>query len=87
MKKIATPILLTAFLCSCMQSADVPPVSQSTIMQLTGTWLTENKHGNIRFYNDETAKLTLPKHNPPIKLISPYEAVKENTIGIALGGF
>jgi len=86
MNKIIIPILSAALLSSCMQTSNVEPVSQSTILQLTGTWVTENK-GSIRFYSDETVKINMPNHTPPVKLLSPFEAVKDHTLGIALGGF
>jgi len=87
MKKLILPLLSAALISSCLPSNDVAPVSENTIMQLSGSWQIENGTGSIRFYNDETVKINMPNHNPPIKLLSPYEAVKENTLGIALGGF
>ena len=62
-------------------------VSPETIQMLSGTWVNHERTGSIYFYKDKTAKLLFPQHQPPIKLISPYQAVKEHKIGIALGGF
>ncbi|MDQ6969493.1 MAG: hypothetical protein Q9M16_03165 [Mariprofundus sp.] len=87
MKKMILPLLSAALISSCLQATDVTPVSQNTIMQLSGSWLIDDGNGSIRFYSDETVKIDMPKHRPPIKLLSPYEAVKDNTLGIALGGF
>jgi len=71
----------------CTQTNDVP-VTAALNQQLSGIWTSSNSStGNIRFYSDESAKITLPQRTPPIKLISPYSGIKENTIGIALGGF
>ncbi len=87
MKKTILPLLSAILISSCMQASDVKPVSENTIMQLSGTWLTDNDKGSIRFYSDETVKINMPERTPPIKLLSPFEAVKDNTLGIALGGF
>ena len=87
MKKLILPLLSAALISSCLQANDVEPLSQSTIMQLSGTWVADNDDSSIRFYSDETVGINMPQHNPPIKLLSPYEAVKDNTLGIALGGF
>jgi len=86
MKKTILTLLSAALISSCMQANNVEPVSQSTILQLSGIWLNDN-NDSIRFYSDETVKINMPNHSPAIKLLSPYEAVKEDTLGIALGGF
>jgi len=62
-------------------------LSSQSIQQLSGTWVNQNQTEEIIFYKDKTAKLDFPKHQPPIRLISPYQAVKAHKIGIALGGF
>lgn len=80
-------ILLSGLLISgCIQSTDTP-IDEAVNQQLSGLWVNSDNTGEIRFYSDETAKIKLPNNKPPVKLISPYSGIKENTIGIALGGF
>jgi len=77
------PVLLLSS-CSSLEEQEIP---QSTIQQLTGIWQNNNQSGAFTFYEDETVKLTFPERHPPIKLISSYQIIKEQQIGIALGGF
>lgn len=85
---IKTTILLAAIVslpaCSQMTDTSTP---QALVNQLTGTWVNENRDGKVIFYSDETAKMVFSKHQPPIKLISTYETIKDERIGINLGGF
>jgi len=84
-KKIAI-ILATMLISACSQTYE-KSTPMSVLQQLPGLWTTSIGTGDIRFYEDETVKLTFPTRTPPLKLISQYQDVKENTIGIALGGF
>ena len=70
--------------CSSLEESDI---STNTVAQLTGIWKNASESGSFHFYSDETVKLSFPKHQPPIKLISSYQSVKDQKIGIALGGF
>lgn len=86
---IKRAILLTATIiglsaCSQMSDTDTP---QTIVNQLTGTWISKSSDGKVIFYSDKTAKMIFPKHQPPIKLISTYETLKDEKIGINLGGF
>jgi len=87
LKKIYFIALAAAILsgaCSQMSEQEITPeVSQ----QLMGTWLSNTGDVQITFYDDQTAKLVYNQHQPPIKLISPYQATRNDKIGIALGGF
>ena len=83
-KTILFPIILSFTACSQMTDTDTP---QTIVNQLTGTWLTKNHDGKVIFYSDETAKIVFSKHQPAIKLISTYETIKDERIGINLGGF
>jgi len=65
---------------------EAPPIPPTTMQQLMGTWTNTTLSARLHFYNDETVKLIFPKHQPPIKIISSYQALKNNQIGIALGG-
>ncbi|MDQ6954559.1 MAG: hypothetical protein Q9M20_03860 [Mariprofundaceae bacterium] len=71
-------------LSSCTQMTDTS-TPEAVVNQLTGTW--KSNDGKVIFYSDETAKMVFPQHTPPIKLISAYETVRKNKIGINLGGF
>jgi len=81
---ILTSLSLTS---ACSFGNQQDQVSPQTISALTGTWLNQDNTGHIRFYEDETAKLIFPKHEPAIKYIAAYEQLKEQTLGISLGGF
>jgi len=81
-----TLLCLTLMITSCtsMESPETPP---STVEQLTGIWSNSAHHASLHFYSDETVKLIFPKHQPPVKMISSYQTIKGENIGIALGGF
>jgi len=64
-----------------------PETAPTTIEQLTGIWSNPTHSASLHFYSDETVKLIFPKHEPPVKMISSYQSIKEQNIGIALGGF
>jgi len=70
-----------------------PETTPTTIEQLTGIWSNPTQHASLHFYSDETVKLIFPKHQPPVKLISSYQTIKNQNkgiksenIGITLGG-
>jgi len=84
MRAILLSIMITLPACSQMTDTETP---QAVVNQLTGTWITKNHDGKVIFYTDRTAKMLFPKHQPPIKLISTYETIKDERIGINLGGF
>jgi len=74
--------LLTG-LTACMGSDN--PVSPDTLQQLTGTWVQKDGNAEIRFYADETIKLSLPDDQPPVRLLSTLEAMKDNTLAFGTG--
>ncbi|RLL52862.1 hypothetical protein D8Y20_06330 [Mariprofundus sp. EBB-1] len=86
MKKNGYFILSGLLISGCIQSNETP-IDEAVNQQLSGLWVNSDNTGKIRFYPDETAKIEFPNNKPSIKLISPYSGIKENTIGIALGGF
>ncbi|MDX8398180.1 MAG: hypothetical protein R8K49_07680 [Mariprofundaceae bacterium] len=79
---LAAAILLCGA-CSQFSQAETP---QATIQALHGTWATASENTQVHFYMDETVKLSFPEHTPPFKLISDYQIIKDNHIGITLGG-
>ncbi len=81
---ILLSIMIALPACSQMADTETP---QAVINQLTGTWISESRDGKVIFYSDKTAKMLFPKHELPIKLISTYETIKDERIGINLGGF
>lgn len=83
-KIIILSIIFTLSACSQMSETSTP---ESLVNQLTGTWTNEKHHGKVIFYSDQTAKMVFPKHQPSIKLISTYEKIKDESVGINLGGF
>ncbi len=79
-------ICLMLLLASC-SSMDPPETPKTTINQLVGIWSNASSSASLHFYNDETVKLLFPKHKPPVKTISSYQTIKDQRMGIALGGF
>ncbi len=77
-------VALSFSACSAMEDTPTPP---STIQQLTGTWYNQEQQAKLIFYPDETVKLLFPHHQPSIKMISSYQTLKKQKIGVALGGF
>ncbi len=76
-------LVLSTGLTGCLQSDEQVPLS--TIEQLNGTWLQEQGPGKLVFYMDETVKLSLPQYKPGIKIVSGYEQMSDNAIGISIG--
>jgi len=83
-KIILLSVVIALSACSQMSDTETP---QTVVNQLTGTWISESSDGKVIFYSDSTAKMVFSKHQPPIKLISTYETIKDERIGINLGGF
>jgi len=89
MKILRRPLLTLVFataligLSACMGSDN--PVSPDTLQRLTGTWVQQNGNGELQFYADETIKLTLPDDQPPVRLLSTLEAMKDNSLAFGTG--
>jgi len=79
--------LAAAILSSACSQISEQEITLEVSQQLMGTWASNAGDVQITFYDDQTAKLVYTKHQPPIKLISPYQATRNDKIGIALGGF
>lgn len=67
----------------CSAVDDTVPVG--TIERLNGEWQQADGHGHLRFYPDQSVKLTLPDDTPPLKVLSTVEAMKDNKIGFSIG--
>lgn len=76
-------LLATLLLGGCFSSAD--PVPLQTIERLAGTWQEDGGPGRLRFWRDETVKLTLPDAHPPLKVLSMLERIKDDDIGFSIG--
>jgi len=83
-KVIALSFIISLSACSQMEEPETPA---TVVNQLTGTWANQTYESKVIFYSDKTAKMIFPKHQPPIKLISTYNTIKDERIGINLGGF
>ncbi len=77
-------IALSFSACSAMEDTPTPT---TTIQQLNGTWYNQAQQAKLIFYPDETVKLLFPQHQPSIKMISSYQTLKKQKIGVDLGGF
>ncbi|MDQ6994017.1 MAG: hypothetical protein Q9M18_00295 [Mariprofundaceae bacterium] len=78
-------LLMICMMASCT-SMEAPQTPATTIEQLLGTWKNASQTASLHFYKDETVKLLFPKRQPPVKMISSYQMIKEQNIGVALGG-
>ena len=81
-KRITTLVLLL-ILTACMDSNE--PVSASKIKQLKGIWQQNDGQTTVRFYADESVKLSMPDEHPPLRLVSSLEAFKNGKIGFGVG--
>lgn len=66
-------------LSGCLQSAQ-QFVPESLLKQLEGKWHQVSGAGTLTFYDDETAKISLPSHQPPIKLLTHLEAIRDGIV-------
>jgi len=72
-------LLLTA----CLDTDN--PVPADSISRLKGVWIQDDGHAAIHFYGDETIKLTMPDEQPPLRLLSSLEVIKDDQIGFGVG--
>jgi len=76
-------LIFTLFtLSGCMGNDN--PVPANTITQLNGEWLQDDGSARVRFYEDETVKLTMPDEKPPLRLLSIREVIKDDQIGFGV---
>ncbi len=68
--------------CSAMDDTTVDP---HTMQRLVGSWQQVNGSGSLVFYADETVKVDIPDENPPLRLLSSVEKLKDHRIGISIG--
>ncbi|MBF0282828.1 MAG: hypothetical protein HQM07_09735 [Zetaproteobacteria bacterium] len=83
MKSIVVFCLSLLLLTGCI-SAD-EPLPEETIHQLTGAWQQTDGTAEIRFYADESVKLTRRDQTPPLKVLSVLEFIKDQQIGFGIG--
>jgi len=76
-------LCLLLSLAACMATDN--PVPADKITQLEGVWQQENGNATIHFYADETIKLSMPDEQPPIRLLSQLEVIKDDKIGFGVG--
>ncbi|MDX8406917.1 MAG: hypothetical protein R8L58_00875 [Mariprofundaceae bacterium] len=84
-KRLRTAVFVIA-LCSltaCMGADEFVPLD--TLQQLNGTWVQKDGSAKIRFYEDETVKLTMPDTHPPTRLLSSLEMMKDQTLAFGTG--
>jgi len=67
--------------CSAMDD----PVPLSTLERLNGEWQQADGRASVRFYPDESVKLTMPEEVPPLRVLSVVETMKDNQIGFSIG--
>ncbi|MDQ6975437.1 MAG: hypothetical protein Q9M22_02605 [Mariprofundaceae bacterium] len=72
-------LVLLVVLAGCLQSAQ-QFVPASLLQQLEGKWSQVSGTGKLTFYNDESVKISLPEHQPPIKLLTHLEAIKDGIV-------
>lgn len=78
------PILMLLFtLAGCLATDN--PVPTDKIDQLQGLWQQDDGQVSVRFYPDETVKLSMPDEHPPVRLLSQMEVIKDEQIGFGVG--
>jgi len=82
-KRILCGFLLLFGLTACMAADN--PVPLTTIESLTGTWQQVDGTASVRFYADESVKLTMPDEHPPLRVLSVIETIKDDQIGFSIG--
>ncbi len=76
--------MLLFALAGCMATDN--PVPTDKIAELKGAWQQQNGARSIvRFYADETVKLSMPDEHPPVRLLSQMEVIKDEQIGFGVG--
>ena len=76
-------VILTLLVSGCMGGDD--PIDPERLTKLEGTWQQVDGTSSIRFYPDETIKLTMPDEQPPLRLLSTLEVIKDEQIGFGVG--
>jgi len=67
-------------LTACLQQAQLI-VPEALTEQLEGQWQEVNLPDNqLTFYADETVKVVMPAHKPPMKLLTHLEAVNDGVV-------
>jgi len=61
------------------------PIPMGTIEALEGTWQQIDGTASVRFYRDESVKLSMPDEHPPLRVLSVIEVIKDDKIGFSIG--
>ena len=83
MRRILWGLLALLALSGCMGADE--PVPLSTIERLTGDWVQTDGPATLRFYQDATVKFHMPQMQPPLKVLSELEVIKDDDIGFSIG--
>lgn len=78
------PVILGILLISSCSAMD-EPVPANTLEKLQGEWQQIDGTARVRFYPDESVKLTMPDENPPLKILTTLETMKDNQLGFSIG--
>ncbi len=74
------PWLFLWLLGGCFQSTQ-SVVPESLLQQLEGRWQQEGHEENqLTFYRDETVKVIMPSHRPPLRLLTHIEALRDDVV-------
>jgi len=71
----ATVLLLTGCLDSAPQF-----VPEELLQSLQGKWMQVDGTAKLTFYDDESVKVIMPDHKPPLKLLTHLEAIKDDVV-------
>lgn len=82
LKRLCIAAALTLSLTACMGADN--PVPLDTISQLEGAWEQNDGTARVQFYADETVKLNMPDEQPPVRLLSVLETIKDEKIGFGV---
>jgi len=66
-------------LAGCLDSAP-QFVPEALLESLQGKWVQVDGTAKLTFYDDETVKIIMPEHKPPLKLLTNIEAIKDDVV-------
>ncbi|MDQ6993572.1 MAG: hypothetical protein Q9M31_08850 [Mariprofundus sp.] len=76
-------LLILLSLSACMATDNPVPANQLTNLQ--GVWQQIDGTARVQFYADESVKLSMSDENPPLRLLSTLEVIKDEQIGFGVG--
>jgi|UPI0003657692 hypothetical protein len=82
MVKIIRNVCVAATLFLLVGCLDSAPqfVPEALLQSLQGKWVQVDGTAKLTFYDDETVKVIMPDHKPPLKLLTHLEVIKGDVV-------